>query len=64
LTHTHYFFSLSSLKEERAGGEEANVYKLEPLTPALPRLDGERELFPFRTCVKMHPLIPGGTGTA
>ena len=30
------FFSLSSLKEEQGRGEEANVYKLESLTPALP----------------------------
>ena len=54
LTHAPFFLPLLPQGGE-GRGEEANVYKHEPLTPASPRLDGERELFPFGACVKMHP---------
>ena len=35
--------------------EEANVYKHEPLAPALSPFGGERGLFPFGAVTKMHP---------
>ena len=55
-TRTHAPFFLPLLPEGGKGrSEEANVYKHEPLTPTLSRLDGERELFPFGACVKIRP---------
>jgi hypothetical protein len=36
-------------------GEEANVYKHEPLAPALSPFGGERGLFSFGAGIKMHP---------
>jgi hypothetical protein len=36
-------------------GEEANVYKHEPLAPALSPFGGERELFSFGAGIRMHP---------
>jgi hypothetical protein len=39
------FFSLSSLAEERAGGEEANYFELKiPSPQPSPRLGGAREM--------------------
>jgi hypothetical protein len=53
LAHGHHFFSLASLKEGR--GEKPMFTSTNPSPQPSPRLDGERELFPFSACVKMHP---------
>jgi len=54
LTHAP-FFSLSSLKEERAGVRRPILQAHEPLAPALSPFGGERELFSFGAGIKMHP---------
>jgi hypothetical protein len=53
LTHAPFF--LPRLPQGGEGrGEEANVYKHEPLAPALSPFGGERELFSFGVGIKMH----------
>jgi hypothetical protein len=50
------FFLPLLLEGEEGRGEEANVYRHEPLTPTLSPFGGERELFSFGAGVKMHPF--------
>jgi hypothetical protein len=57
LTHAP-FFSLSSLKEKRAGVRRPILQAHEPLAPALSPFGGERELFSFGAGIKMHPRKP------
>jgi hypothetical protein len=56
-SYTAPIFSLASPKGGEGRGEEANVYKHEPLTPTLSPFGGERELFPFGAGVRMRRSV-------
>jgi hypothetical protein len=51
---TRIIFSTSPPSRREGRGEEANVYKHEPLAPTLSPFGGERELFSFGAGIKMH----------
>jgi len=56
--HPHHFslpLLLPPCGKERAGVRRPMFTSTNPSPQPSPRLDGERELFPFGACVKMRP---------